>query len=692
VRRWRRGIRLPRRRLYRLLAVLLPAVMMAGAIGFTRSQEADAALPSDGLDKTPSQPFVLKWTNAYLNAEVARLAYEDKITVRARELARLGLWEVGFLSKDSAQALVAMTRDGQFTFIGFRGTQEFRDWAVDANVGLATPNWDGNVTVHAGFNNSVQALYDKVLPLAKNVVTNGRTLFLSGHSLGGSMAHIAAYRLHLDGASPHSVYTFGALRAGTSTFASRYNSRLAAKTHDFVNKTDPAQCVPSNPTKGWTSLIGRHYYLNGTTATPRDDNDGCSVLNGIVESTRPAVVDKLIQGVEKVCKKITPKRIRRFLRRIFPGYCRPAPLITSMIGLGTNLLELVRAGGLGDHPIEDYIKSLKAAMPADVRSTNLVARPAQLRAVDPLSGSLSIISDDASNIFGWTSVTGWRRGTRMFQAKASEERGFFRVDELNSSGKAVMVTDGAIPLGMNVVGTFGIDPAGGPTHILFFGSGIMMTRAIGADGRLGADLSTVAMVDDVPIDTDTFGPTQAAVWDADGSGPRLPHVVAYDQETGQYRVRTLNANGTIGAEKARGRMGTGFDSITFLPTRPVTSLMFVSSETGAVTNMLIDTTENPSFLLQTVAAGQTVGGYQAVGGWTSVLWQVTEGGFWAYFHSESTGEVKRYVLTSLGTFARWQDTVTWTAPSVGGGWTALAMVPSANPTCGWCGVMTAVKA
>jgi hypothetical protein len=72
-------------------------------------------------------------------------------------------------------------------------------------------------------------------------------VFLTGHSLGGALAAVAADRALSDDAvrlRATAVYGFGMPRAGDEDFALRYNNTLGAATYRLVHGDDIVATVP----------------------------------------------------------------------------------------------------------------------------------------------------------------------------------------------------------------------------------------------------------------------------------------------------------------------------------------------------------------------------------------------------------------------------------------------------------------
>jgi triacylglycerol lipase len=89
-------------------------------------------------------------------------------------------------------------------------------------------------------------------------------LVVTGHSLGGALAVLAADILNAQGFLIHSVYTFGQPRVGDATFAARYNMTLGQRTFRIVNSND---LVPRLP--GWLMgyrHCGQHFFITAAGA------------------------------------------------------------------------------------------------------------------------------------------------------------------------------------------------------------------------------------------------------------------------------------------------------------------------------------------------------------------------------------------------------------------------------------------
>jgi hypothetical protein len=128
----------------------------------------------------------------------------------------------------------------------FRGTKTIRQGIIDA---LILP-WSRPIR-HMGFNLAWRVIQKKV-DRWLNSVTCDKGLILTGHSLGGAMAFLAAYDLYGHGID--AVITFGAPRPAMAGFRDGYCLRvdlssdrtkpLGRVTHRYTHETDIVSRVP----------------------------------------------------------------------------------------------------------------------------------------------------------------------------------------------------------------------------------------------------------------------------------------------------------------------------------------------------------------------------------------------------------------------------------------------------------------
>ena len=97
--------------------------------------------------------------------------------------------------------------------------------------------------LHSGFKKQYDDVADRVEMVLDDEEVREKPLFITGHSLGGAVAAIAARRLSAD-RQIAACYTFGAPRVGTEEWVSRIKTPI----YRIVNSADPVPTLPMSGT------------------------------------------------------------------------------------------------------------------------------------------------------------------------------------------------------------------------------------------------------------------------------------------------------------------------------------------------------------------------------------------------------------------------------------------------------------
>jgi triacylglycerol lipase len=126
--------------------------------------------------------------------------------------------------------------------IAFAGTDPavWETWATDFN---ARPSL--NSDTHFGFQAAADAVRDQVRDAIALSQRGQKPLFMTGHSLGGAVAALAAEFALSQGGNPAAVYVFGMPRAGREQYRVRYKASLGDRTFQFVHGLDVVSRVPN---------------------------------------------------------------------------------------------------------------------------------------------------------------------------------------------------------------------------------------------------------------------------------------------------------------------------------------------------------------------------------------------------------------------------------------------------------------
>ena len=162
-----------------------------------------------------------------------------------------GMKEFSFINNDSTSTNLVVMSDEHSVIIIFRGSEikgglrTFRkDWLLtDARCKMMMVDNFNNSYVHTGFWNSYLSVRDTLINTLLAYQTTNKKIFITGHSLGGALAILAAADLSQHNMKPFSVYTFANPRTGTTGFADFYTS-LNIPTFRYVNENDLVPMLP----------------------------------------------------------------------------------------------------------------------------------------------------------------------------------------------------------------------------------------------------------------------------------------------------------------------------------------------------------------------------------------------------------------------------------------------------------------
>lgn len=157
------------------------------------------------------------------------------------------LWNLIVLNTDTQ---VAILSNSQMILVVFRGTEgltAFRDWLNNSQHQFvpSPTSWGGRVLMHNGFYNALNAQYGNIKEIVQARRTNNQKVFVTGHSLGGALATLCAYRLRkVDKVPIAGVYPFGSPRVGDQNFSADYSAHLGSVTYRWVRNRDFAANLP----------------------------------------------------------------------------------------------------------------------------------------------------------------------------------------------------------------------------------------------------------------------------------------------------------------------------------------------------------------------------------------------------------------------------------------------------------------
>ena len=215
--------------------------------------------------------------NAWWMSEFSTLIYESKDKVE-EEISKITNFEPIWLNGDDTNTQGLVVEFDEFIVIAFRGTELFRvseisdfekvnnfvqDFITDIS-GL-----DGNdlrgVSVHGGINDALNSVWEELSNLLEEA---SKPIWFTGHSLGGALALLAAFKWEVNPERIGGVYTIGCPAIGGSDFKEKYDAELYEKTfHHIYGEdivTNIGQFIRNLPGIINFEQVGQKFYLPRT--------------------------------------------------------------------------------------------------------------------------------------------------------------------------------------------------------------------------------------------------------------------------------------------------------------------------------------------------------------------------------------------------------------------------------------------
>jgi triacylglycerol lipase len=208
--------------------------------------------------------------NALALAEASQIAYLDAAAIKAGLGDIIGdeLDEFVFLNDAVTDSQGFLASFKQSILICFRGTTDLADWLQDSQIRLVPFRSIG--MIHIGFRNAIVSLYPTIETTLQKWAGKGRTLWVTGHSLGAALAHLTAAYLRFP-ADPTKtlprpiagLYTFGQPRVGTIDFCQACDGNFGSTYFRYVNHLDIVTRVPPRLLGYWHGGHVEYFDANG---------------------------------------------------------------------------------------------------------------------------------------------------------------------------------------------------------------------------------------------------------------------------------------------------------------------------------------------------------------------------------------------------------------------------------------------
>lgn len=194
----------------------------------------------------------------YALSLISYFSYHQEETGACNVIGGSALCHLGFKKVKSiidsqhrdTQAYISTSKSG--IFISFRGSESSslekirKDWLeTDLRINvLEIASTEGPIQFHNGFWTAVDDVIDELVDyLKKQKKPPGKDIYVTGHSLGGALAQIAAFRLFQLGFDIHSVVTFASPK--TANYRLKYwYQKKGIKLYEWGNNNDPFPQLP----------------------------------------------------------------------------------------------------------------------------------------------------------------------------------------------------------------------------------------------------------------------------------------------------------------------------------------------------------------------------------------------------------------------------------------------------------------
>jgi surfactin synthase thioesterase subunit len=241
--------------------------------------------------------------NALFLAQACNFAYfEPPLGVNSFR-DELGL-EARLISVGNTQVYVA--QNDTVLVVAFRGSQApntldgLKDWLLtnasdylilpEGQIGTDFAAAGVGARFHRGFMEALHGIWEPLLAsVTEATEASERPLWVTGHSLGGALALLAAWRLQRNFITVHEVVTFGAPMIGNEAAARAFEQEFASKIFRYVNLEDPVPLLPS------ISLVANTYAHCQSEVSLTALAAAASALDTLKESAGSAV-DRLIEA------------------------------------------------------------------------------------------------------------------------------------------------------------------------------------------------------------------------------------------------------------------------------------------------------------------------------------------------------------------------------------------------------------
>lgn len=190
-------------------------------------------------------------------------------------------------ARNATRILVGKLRDQAGCVVAFRGSDNVENWVRDLEVWRIVPSsfedCDGCM-VHTGFYDIWKNVRGSVMTALNNVGCSpashaDNVLYITGHSLGAALTHLAMFTLDEAGFHIAKSYSFEAPRTGNKAFSDAFTQRFTRRFPVFrvTHHMDPVPHLPLE-IMGYTHVQTEVYYngAGGYKLCPQVEDKSCA--------------------------------------------------------------------------------------------------------------------------------------------------------------------------------------------------------------------------------------------------------------------------------------------------------------------------------------------------------------------------------------------------------------------------------
>lgn len=211
--------------------------------------------------------------NAYLCAGLAKASYTRKGFKDFAEKG--GATRHEFHREKTTDTEWGIVEMPHVVLLVFRGSEvapainDLTDWYHDSNAQLHSAKHWGGGKVHRGFAKVADSVLADVSSTTALYSGARKPVFVCGHSLGGALATLVAFRLTEKIANVRGLYTYGSPRVGDKDFRKAFEAKRLVYGR-WVNDRDPAPILPPQ----WLHLyqIGKMHRLKSDSGATLDSS------------------------------------------------------------------------------------------------------------------------------------------------------------------------------------------------------------------------------------------------------------------------------------------------------------------------------------------------------------------------------------------------------------------------------------